>query len=234
MEKHKILKEIIELNKKNFRGLEITKNFAIKGDENSWMIFSGTNEQYTKKECSEFKKYENKFVETPFKHRYYAYYKNKNNELTHKGIVYIMFNPSHATPEDFDDSITNCINLAKNYDYIEILNLFSLRKPSGYKKIELYASNDINEKFILDYLENIVDNKTIDVVLAWGHGKEKDYKEIIDEINNILKNKNNVFMIGVDAQKANTYIHHANSQIWNGLGKIEEVTKLVPYNLIGV
>ena len=166
MEKHKILKEIIELNKKNFIGLEITKDFAIKGDKNSWMIFSGTNEQYTKKECSEFKKYENKFVETPFKHIYYAYYKNKNNELTHKGIVYIMFNPSHATPEDFDDSITNCINLAKNYDYIEILNLFSLRKPSGYKKIELYASNDINEKFILDYLENIVDNKNIDVVLA--------------------------------------------------------------------
>ena len=45
---------------------------------------------------------------------------------------------------------------------------------------------------------------------------------------------NNVFIIGVDAQKANTYIHHANSQIWNGLGKIEEVAKLVPYNLRGV
>lgn len=234
MEKHKILKEIIESNKKYFRGLEITKDFAIKGDENSWMIFSGTNEQYTKKECSEFKKYENKFVETPFKHRYYSYYKNKNKKLTHKGIVYIIFNPSHAIPEDVDDSINNCINLAKDYDYIEILNLFSLRKPSGYKKTELYDSNNVNKKFILDYLENIVNNKDIDVVLAWGHGKEKDYKEIIDEINNILKNKNNVFIIGVDAQKANTYIHHANSQIWNGIGKIEEVAKLVPYNLIGV
>ena len=31
MEKHKILKEIIESNKKYFRGLEITKDFAIKG-----------------------------------------------------------------------------------------------------------------------------------------------------------------------------------------------------------
>lgn len=233
MEDHKMLTEIIELNKKHFRDL-ITKDYAIQGDENNWMLFSGTNEQYTKNEYLKFKKYEKKFEKIPFKHRYYSYYKNKNNKLTHKGIVYIMFNPSHAIPGNFDDSINNCINLAKNYDYIEILNLFSLRKPSGYKKTELYDSNNVNKKFILDYLENIVDNKNIDVVLAWGHGKEKDYKEIIDEINNILKNKNNVFIIGVDGQKANTYIHHANSQIWNGLGKIEEVTKLVPYNLIGV
>ena len=195
-----------------------------------FMVFSNLDEdKYTKEEISKFSKYKQKFEKYPQKHRYFACYKLSDKS---KSIIFIMFNPSHAIPEDSDNSIKNCLLLAQKtekYGTVEILNLFSLRKPSKYTKTELCNNNDTNVAFITDYLRSIVSNESVDVVLAWGYGKNKEYSDIIDKVKNSLKNKKNSFIIGIDAQKANKKIHHANSQVWNGIGEFDDIAILVPY-----
>lgn len=221
MDKHKILKEIIELNKKNFRGLEITKDFAIKGDENSWMIFSGTNEQYTKKECAEFKKYENKFVETPFKHRYYAYYKNKNNVLTHKGIVYIMFNPSFANLKSSDDTVRNAIKFAnkEGYNKIIVLNLFPIR---------ISEADFVCKSYTKEYLKNYkceinLDDLPEKVVLCWGKLPQNIpyIDSIIEKLCSELNKNKTMYQITNE-----NFQRHLSSPSVNSIGRIEQL-KLV-------
>lgn len=191
---------------------------------NGFMVFS-KNEQYTSKEISKFN-LSYLFDKYPYKHRYFARYNLSSNDKT---IVFILYNPSYANPDENDDTINNCIKLAENSDYgiVEIINLFSLRTPNP-SKLSLKNTNSVNKEFIISYLRQISNDENKDIVLAWGLGKEKDSycKNLIEEIETVLKNKQ-TFIIGVNQKVANEFNHHPNSQVWNGLGGFENLATLV-------
>lgn len=194
---------------------------------NGFMVFS--KETYTKNELEKLSN-KNKFLKYAYKHRYYALYKisNENNST----LTFILYNPSYANPEVLDDTIYNCIDLAKRTHYcnVEILNLFSLRAtvPSAEK---LEETNSINSIFLKKYIdESDCKDKTLDIVAAWGCGKDKKNKyhqKYCNEIYDKLKNKN-AFFIGIDTTKINQQINrHPDKRIWNGMGGLG-VAKLVP------
>ena len=168
-----------------------------------------------------------KLKECQFKHRYYYYedFNNKNNKADYKKIIFIMFNPSSACPHKDDPTIKNCRILAKNNQYsnMEIINIFSERNP----KVEKFdtANNKGNKQFLKSLLNNRTDS---DIVLACGYGKEKDpyCKNLIEEIETVLKNKQ-TFIIGVNQEVANKFNHHPSSKVWNGLGGFDNLATLV-------
>lgn len=203
-----------------------SEDFLVKElvSDNGFMVFS-KNEIYSSKEISEFNlKY--LFDKYPYKHRYFASYKLNNNSKT---LVYILYNPSYANPEDNDDTIKNCIKLAEKsgYGVVEILNLFSLRTPNPSKH-SLKSTNAINKEFIINYLTQLNNMENKDVVFAWGHGKENDSycKNLIEEIETILKDKP-TFVIGVNPEVVNKINHHPDKRVWNGLGGFENLATLV-------
>lgn len=192
-----------------------------------FMVFS--NETYDKSELEKLSN-KNKFLKYAYKHRYYALYKisNENNST----LTFILYNPSYANPEVLDDTIYNCIDLAKitHYCNVEILNLFSLRAtvPSAEK---LEETNSINSIFLKKYIdESNCKDTTFGIVAAWGCGKDKKnkYHQIYcNEIYDKLKNKN-AFFIGIDTTKINQQINrHPDKRIWNGMGGFGVAT-LVP------
>ncbi len=221
-------RELIELiNNVNDTSIKHeSENFIVKELvlNNGFMVFS-KNEQYTSKEISEFNlRY--LFDKYPYKHRYFARYNLSSKD---KSIVFILYNPSYANPDENDDTIQNCIKLAEdsNYGIVEIINLFSLRSPN-HSKSSLKNTNSVNKEFIISYLRQISNDENKDVVLAWGLGKEKDSycKNLIEEIETVLKNKQ-TFIIGVNQEVANEFNHHPSSQVWNGLGGFANLATLV-------
>ena len=220
--------ELIELiNNVNDTGEKLeSEDFIVKELvlNNGFMVFS-KNEQYNSKEISKFNlRY--LFDKYPYKHRYFARYNLSSND---KSIVFILYNPSYANPDENDDTIQNCIKLAEdsNYGIVEIINLFSLRSPN-HSKSSLKNTNSVNKEFIISYLRQISNDENKDVVLAWGLGKEKDSycKNLIEEIETVLKNKQ-TFIIGVNQEVANEFNHHPSSQVWNGLGGFANLATLV-------
>lgn len=222
--------ELIELiNNVNDTGEKLeSEDFIVKELvlNNGFMVFS-KNEQYNSKEISKFNlRY--LFDKYPYKHRYFARY---NLSLNDKSIVFILYNPSYANPDENDDTIQNCIKLAEDsgYGIVEIINLFSLRatNPKDLKE-SLKETNTVNKEFIISYLRQISNDENKDVVLAWGLGKEKDSycKNLIEEIETVLKNKQ-TFIIGVNQEVANEFNHHPSSQVWNGLGGFANLATLV-------
>lgn len=220
--------ELIELiNNVNDTGKKLeSEDFIVKELvlNNGFMVFS-KNEQYNSKEISKFNlRY--LFDKYPYKHRYFARYNLSSND---KSIVFILYNPSYANPDENDDTIQNCIKLAEdsNYGIVEIINLFSLRSPN-HSKSSLKNTNSVNKEFIISYLRQISNDENKDVVLAWGLGKEKDSycKNLIEEIETVLKNKQ-TFIIGVNQEVANEFNHHPSSQVWNGLGGFANLAALV-------
>lgn len=220
--------ELIELiNNVNDTGKKLeSEDFIVKELvlNNGFMVFS-KNEQYNSKEISKFNlRY--LFDKYPYKHRYFARYNLSSND---KSIVFILYNPSYANPDENDDTIQNCIKLAEdsNYGIVEIINLFSLRSPNPSKS-SLKNTNSVNKEFIISYLRQISNDENKDVVLAWGLGKEKDSycKNLIEEIETVLKNKQ-TFIIGVNQEVANEFNHHPSSQVWNGLGGFANLAALV-------
>ena len=221
-------RELIELiNNVNDTSIKHeSENFIVKELvlNNGFMVFS-KNEQYTSKEISEFNlRY--LFDKYPYKHRYFARYNLSSKD---KSIVFILYNPSYANPDENDDTIQNCIKLAEdsNYGIVEIINLFSLRSPN-HSKSSLKNTNSVNKEFIISYLRQISNDENKDVVLAWGLGKEKDpyCKNLIEEIKTVLKNKQ-TFIIGVNQEVANKFNHHPSSKVWNGLGGFDNLATLV-------
>lgn len=220
--------ELIELiNNVNNTGKKLeSEDFIVKELvlNNGFIVFS-KNEQYNSKEISKFNlRY--LFDKYPYKHRYFARYNLSSND---KSIVFILYNPSYANPDENDDTIQNCIKLAEdsNYGIVEIINLFSLRSPNPSKS-SLKNTNSVNKEFIISYLRQISNDENKDVVLAWGLGKEKDSycKNLIEEIETVLKNKQ-TFIIGVNQEVANEFNHHPSSQVWNGLGGFANLATLV-------
>ena len=182
-------RELIELiNNVNGTNTKLeSENFIVKELvlNNGFMVFS-KNEQYNSKEIRKFNlRY--LFDKYPYKHRYFTRYNLSSND---KSIVFILYNPSYANPDEKDDTIKNCIKLAEDsgYGIVEIINLFSLRTPNPSKS-SLKNTNSVNKEFIISYLRQISNDENKDVVLAWGLGKEKDSycKNLIEEIETVLK-----------------------------------------------
>lgn len=201
-----------------------TKDFIVEPflleDYDGFMVFS--KETYTENEINKFKN-KIKFEDYRYKHRYYASYKisDKNNTT----LTFILYNPSYANPKILDETISNCIKLAKqnSYSNVEIINLFSLRQTESSKQ-SLEKVNNINKEFLNEYIKNL-DN---DIVVAWGYGKDNKHKKYCKEISEYLKNKN-IFYIGINVEKINQYINrHPDKRVWNGVGGFNNVATLVP------
>ena len=190
---------------------------------NGFMIFCNPEMLLEEKNDKKLEKYRVGKDKIPYKHRYYACY-NLNNDKQ-DSLVFIMFNPSTANPEKLDDTIKNCLILAgKKYKRVEILNLCSYRKSSATK--ECLEGKDTNKKFIIDFIKK---NKEAHYVLAWGHGKEKKFKKLFKEVEEITKEIKNVYVIGINAEEINNYIHHLDPRVWNGMGEFEKIAELVEY-----
>lgn len=188
-----------------------------------FMIFS--EETYTDSEIKEFKN-GNKFNKYKYKHRYYALYKISNNDnKENKSLTFILYNPSYANPENIDETIANCIELAKkkSCSNVEIINLFSLRQTESSKQ-DLENTNSTNKEFLNEYIK-ILGN---DIVAAWGCGKDNKHKEYCEEIYDCLKSKN-AFFIGIDVKEINQQINrHPDKRVWNGIGGFNNIATLVP------
>jgi hypothetical protein len=110
---------------------------------------------------------------------------------------------------------------------MEIINLFSERNPV-VNLAKFNKNNSLNKIFIEKYLDNI--NEHVNIILAWGYGKEKKCAEYIETIKNKIKSKNfEVKYIKIKENEANKNIHHPASSAWSGMGKFEEIAELDNY-----
>lgn len=116
--------------------------------------------------------------EVSYKHRYYYYISWEKAD--NKKVTFIMLNPSIANHHKTDQTIDNCIKMAKKdgYSSLEIVNLYSLRHP----KFEILQPN---EDIINTIILKEVIKQASTVVLAWGKdfSKTKQGKNIIKALN---------------------------------------------------
>lgn len=187
-------------------------------NDKGFMLFS--NDEYYLGKTDKFSKIAQKhFKKYPQRHRFYFFEKlngNKNN------IIFLLYNPSYATPEVNDPTINNCIKLANdnNFSTIEVLNVYSERNPN-IKNLEK-TDNNLNIKFIKQLLEK---RENPVIVLAWGH--KHIPHELYDFITSYSKREN--FKI-LTAQKAGSkiQIRHPGNQGWCKLGgfKFAQLTSI--------
>ena len=157
-----------------------------------------------------------------YKHRYYYYEflgKGKND------VLFIMFNPSSANIDKDDSTIKNCRKLAIKckYQSMEIINIFSERNPNVNELSN--NENEYNEIFIKCLLAQ---RKDIDIVVAWGFGKEEEYSEKINNINELIKN-NPKYIITLNAKaikRLKTQNHHPSPTAWGMFGGFDFAAKL--------
>jgi hypothetical protein len=159
------------------------------------------------------------------KHRYY-YYEKFDNDANKKEALFIMFNPSNANPEKDDQTIRNCRKLLKNknqdtykYKSMEIINLFSERNPKVNKIDFDGETNKLNSEFITTLLENKPKNN-VDIILAWGYGKEKitKYQTQINTTKKQLQGNNNLKHLKHKKSKDENLICHPSNSFWNHVG----------------
>lgn len=225
-----MVKEIIEYESgKNINSKDYVFKDIIFG-EGGFMVFSDAKYD---ENTAEYKKLGK---ECPYKERYYYYEKLPNKHKS--SIIFILFNPSKANPQGRDDTIQNCYDLVKDkdkYGYMEVLNVFSSRNPVVDKKFLLNEfDNTKNINFIREFLTS---RKGCDIVLGWGYGKEKDYKNILDRLINIIdNNKLNKYYIGLNLNEAlkaelEQKPRHPGNQSWSMFGgfKADESAVLKPF-----
>ena len=160
-------------------------------------------------------------------HRYYHYEKFKSNKSGGR-IIYILFNPSNASPETDDSTVRNCRSLAINDGACEmvIVNIFSERtsKPEFFSE-DYIKNNQDNLNFINSLIDKLKNDDSNKFVKAWGFAKEKNknYKDEIDKIN--LPSKTYILGITKEAIKQN---HHPSNSNWSAIGGIKyaEITEL--------
>ncbi len=199
-----------------------TKDFIVepllKG-KNGFMVFS--NDKYYSDKTDKFSKIAQKhFKKFPQQHRFYIYNKLNNNEKCN--IVFILYNPSYATPEINDPTINNCIYLAEKdgrFSSIEILNIYSERNPNINNLIG--TNNQKNINFISQLLEKRKDSV---IVLAWGN--KSIPSEWIKVINSQMENKN-IEIITSTKNGTKTQIRHPGNQGWSRLGGFKNTAKLI-------
>lgn len=199
-----------------------TKDFIVKPlleNNDGFMVFS--NDKYYSDKTDTFSKIAQKhFKKFPQQHRFYIYQKlnddNKNN------IVFILYNPSYATPEVNDPTINNCIYLAKynSFSSVEILNVYSERNPNI--KDLMGADNEPNIKFISELLKK---RKNSVIVLAWGH---KNITSAWNPILNSLKENKNIGIIISTKSGTKIQIRHPGNQGWARLEGFKKTAKLTP------
>ncbi len=204
-------KEINKLNDKETENGLIYARLKCEEHNYGFMIFS--KEEYNKSKIEKFSKTSKKhFEKYPQHHRFYFYEKlngDKNN------IIFILYNPSYATPEVNDPTINNCIKLANenNFSTIEILNIYSERNPN-IKNLE-DENNDLNIQFINQLLNK---RETSIIVLAWGNKYiPKELEEhIISNYNQ--EQQKNIKIITAQKPEAKIQIRHPGNQGWSRLG----------------
>lgn len=167
-----------------------------------------------------------------YKHRYYHYeqFEPGNNKANNDEVIFVMFNPSSACPDKDDPTIKNCRELAKTkYCCMEIINIFSERIPN----VKDIQTEDItttkNYSFIKELLKQ---RKSVDVIIAWGYGKEKKYKSQIEMIENLLSNnKKYKITVTYDAlKKIKNYDRHPAPTAWSTFGGFNtKTTELTEY-----
>ncbi|MEG0774392.1 DUF1643 domain-containing protein [Clostridium sp.] len=121
-----------------------------------------------------------------------------NNLKNYEKIVIIMMNPSKANKELSDDTVNRIIKeihiQKKKVKYITILNLFSVfekdskklkdyMKEYGYEVVAGISNNDLynNDDLIRQSCENVNE-----VIIAWGDGKQKWYRQRENDVLSIL------------------------------------------------
>ena len=194
--------------------------------KDGFMIFSKDN--YNDSTINNFKN-KNKFSKYKYMHRYYALYKIAENDG--KTLTFILYNPSYANPEEIDDTIYNCLKLAKKNDYsnVEILNLFSLRQTESVTE-DLMKENKLNSEFLENYIGSKKHDENYSFVAAWGRGKEnsKKTKEYCQKIYAHLKEKD-TYYIGINTDNIKQQINrHPDNRVWNGMGGFDDIAILVP------
>lgn len=180
-----------------------TKDFIVEPllkDNNGFMNFS--NNKYYSDKTDKFSKIAQKhFKKFSQRHRFYIYNKlnNNNNKIN---IIFILYNPSYATPEVNDPTINNCIYLAQKdgrFSNVEILNLYSERNP--IIKNLIGANNKENINFISKLLEKR--RKDSVIVLAWGNKCiPLEWKNIISS----QKDNKNFYIITLTKNEIKTQI----------------------------
>lgn len=184
-----------------------------------------------KKEFSGYGLYDTKNPVKEVSNRYYLELKlNSNKEAV---LVAFMINPSDTLPENkerkskIDATVKNLINVAykKKYSKLIVLNLYPLINP---KQIAL-KNDAINNAFIKKFLSKDIDEyKEIDLLIACGHDKDKNYADEIKEIIKNYKEKfNKIFYLSINIDKFSTYIedkilHPAKTAI-NPYGGVENL-----------
>lgn len=149
-------------------------------------------------------------------HRYYLYISLKQQKPENI-LTVIMFNPSKTFPgKGFDSTVKNVIKIAlkakvceKEFDAVEVLNLFSLINGSKLNaKKSVKDVNAINEEFILEFLKSDDLNKNNTIMVAWGADyKNKTKDNYITNIRQLLKNKAYTF-----CKEKRDYPKHPGSQ----------------------
>lgn len=190
------------------------------------LIYNNHNYGFMVFSEEKYKKYLKKLYDYQYKHRYYYYEKIDNQN--DKNVVFVMFNPSYACPIKDDPTIRNCRILAKKYQYgsMEIINIFSERNPE-VEEIDT-NNNSENKQFIELFLKN---RKNLDIVLAWGYGKEKEYKKQIDQIKNLLNN-NNKYKITINEEAFKSIKNldrHPAPSCWSAFNGFENAAELTKY-----
>ena len=226
MDVKKVVKKIVDYKQHNSHLKEVTLDnevvyapFHRDKEKNNYgfMVFS-EEETEIKSDCK-------------YKHRYYYY--EELNKKNGKNIIFIMFNPSTASPDKDDQTIKNCRTLVENkYKSMEIINLFSERSSKESKLADDDLKNN-NLDFIKEFLKIYKNNQNEqEVVIAWGYAKDKAYPQKIKKINEQLKGftKKKIILKDGALEEAQNLARHPNQPFWKGFGeksfdKIAEITE---------
>lgn len=177
----------------------------------------------TYEEYSKWEKSKHNYTNQPYKYRLYLKVVKKELNIDHSNniLTFILFNPSTANQFDLDPTLQNCLKLLKKninksnkeYDGIEIFNLYNIRNP---KIDNLKLCDDTCNKNLYDEIKNHIVGENI--VLAWGC--KNISPQAIEQMN---KNKEILFKL---FKKQNIKVYtldknitrHPNSQAWSRVG----------------
>lgn len=155
----------------------------------------------------------------------YYYYEQLAKDNA-KNVIFVMFNPSSACHDCDDPTIRNCRTLVENtYGSMEIINIYSQRNPN-VKEIAK-DDNEGNLNFIKAFLGK---RRGSDIVVAWGYGKEKEYKTQVEAVEKLLEDFNKYKIIvkeEVIKEIQNLDRHPAPTSwaVFNGFGHSAELAK---------